>query len=62
MTNRSCFDSVFALVYNLGTFLRRLALPKWIKKWSLPTLREKLIKIGARVVKVVSKEIVLPCL
>jgi len=31
--------------------LRRLALPKSVKKWSLRTLREKLIKIGAKVVR-----------
>jgi hypothetical protein len=42
---------LFALAYNLGNFLRRLALPKSVKKWSLRTLREKLIKIGAKVVK-----------
>ena len=36
--------------YNLGNFLRRLALPKSVKKWSLRTLCEKLIKIGAKVV------------
>ena len=40
---------LFALAYNLGNFLR-LALPKSVKKWSLRTLREKLIKIGAKVV------------
>ena len=39
------------MAYNLGNFLRRLALPKSVKKWSLRTLREKLIKIGAKVVK-----------
>jgi len=38
------------LAYNLGNFLRRLALPKGVKHWSLTTLREKLIKIGAKVV------------
>jgi len=42
---------MFALAYNLGNFLRRLALPKSVKKWSLRTLREKLIKIGAKVVR-----------
>jgi hypothetical protein len=36
--------------YNLGNFLRRLALPRTVKHWSLTTLREKLIKIGAKVV------------
>jgi hypothetical protein len=58
-TRLSCHDFVdnqvrlqlFALAYNLGNFLRRLALPKSVKKWSLTTLREKLIKIGAKVVR-----------
>jgi hypothetical protein len=39
-----------ALAYNLGNFLRRLATPEPIKEWSLTTLKEKLIKIGAKVV------------
>ena len=30
---------LFALAYNLGNFLRRLALPKPIRHWSLTTLR-----------------------
>jgi hypothetical protein len=30
--------------------LRQLALPHEVKHWSLTTLREKLIKIGAKVV------------
>jgi hypothetical protein len=41
---------LFALAYNLGNFLRQLVLPKPIKGWTLTTLREKLIKIGAKVV------------
>ena len=41
---------LFALAYNMGNFLRRLVLPKPVKKWSLRTLREKLIKIGAKVI------------
>jgi hypothetical protein len=41
---------LFALAYNLGNFLRRLALPNGVKHWSLTTLRENLIKIGAKVV------------
>ena len=40
---------LFALAYNLANFLRRLALPKSIRQWSLTTLREKLVKIGAKV-------------
>ncbi len=57
-TRLSCHDFVdnqvrlqlFALAYNLGNFLRRLALPQSVKHWSLTTLREKLVKIGAKVV------------
>jgi len=57
-TRLSCHDFVdsqvrlqlFALAYNLGNFLRRLALPQGVKHWSLTTLREKLVKIGAKVV------------
>src|SRR5262245_38053942 len=41
---------LFALAYNLGNFLRQLALPRPVRTWSLTTLREKLIKIGAKVV------------
>jgi hypothetical protein len=41
---------LFALAYNLANFLRQLALPREVKHWSLTTLREKLIKIGAKVV------------
>ena len=41
---------LFALAYNLGNFLRQLALPRETRQWSLTTLREKLIKIGAKVV------------
>jgi hypothetical protein len=39
-----------ALAYNLANFLRTLALPDEIEKWSLTSLREKLVKIGARLV------------
>src|SRR5205085_10035153 len=39
-----------ALAYNLGNFLRTLATPAPIKDWSLTSLKEKLIKIGAKVV------------
>lgn len=40
-----------ALAYNLGNFLRTLALPEAVEHWSLTTLREKLIKIGAKIVR-----------
>lgn len=39
------------LAYNIANFLRTLALPKEIEQWSLTTLREKLVKIGARIVR-----------
>ena len=39
-----------ALAYNLGNFLRTLATPEPISDWSLTSLKEKLIKIGAKVV------------
>ncbi len=39
-----------ALTNNPGNFPRRLALPRSVKHWSLTTLREKPIKIGAEVV------------
>ncbi len=42
---------LFALAYNLGNFLRRLALPRPMKHWTMTTLREKLIKIGAKAVR-----------
>jgi hypothetical protein len=39
-----------ALAYNLGNFMRTLAMPKTAELWSLTSLREKLLKIGAKVV------------
>ena len=39
-----------ALAYNLANFMRTLALPKEVERWSLTSLREKLVKIGAKVV------------
>ncbi len=58
-TRLSCHDfadnqvrlQLFALAYNLGNFLRRLALPRSISHWSLRTLQTRLIKIGAKVVR-----------
>ena len=41
---------LFALAYNLGNFLRQLAVPRPVRTWTMTTLREKLIKIGAKVV------------
>jgi hypothetical protein len=39
-----------ALAYNLGNLMRTLAMPKTAEPCSLTSLREKLIKIGAKVV------------
>jgi hypothetical protein len=39
-----------ALGYNTANFLRTLALPDEIERWSLTTLRAKVVKIGAKVV------------
>jgi hypothetical protein len=57
-TRLSCHDfddnqvrlQLFVLAYNLGNFLRRLALPTSVKHWTLTTLLVKLIKTGAKVV------------
>ena len=43
--------ALFVLAYNLGNFLKRLALPKAVKEWSLRSLQVKLIKIGGRLVR-----------
>lgn len=38
------------MAYHLASFLRKLVLPKPVQSWTLTTLREKLIEIGAKVV------------
>ena len=43
--------SLFILAYNLGTFLRRLCLPKAVRHWSLRSVQVKLIKMGGRLVR-----------
>ena len=40
-----------ALAYNLANFLRTLTLPDEMRHWSLSTLRDRLVKIGAKVVR-----------
>jgi hypothetical protein len=40
-----------ALAYNLANFLRTLATPQVVESWSLTSLRERLIKTGARLVR-----------
>ena len=37
--------------YNLANFLRTLALPEEVEHWTLTTLREKLVKVGAKIVR-----------
>jgi hypothetical protein len=48
---RRAAAALFALAYNLANLLRSLALPREVAQWSLTTLREKLVKIGARIVR-----------
>jgi hypothetical protein len=47
--NAVCLQ-LHALAYNLGNFIRMPAMPKTAEPWSPTSLREKLIKIGAKVV------------
>ena len=42
---------LFILAYNLGNFMRRLALPEGMKHWSLSSLQTRLIKTGGRLVR-----------
>ena len=42
---------LFGLAYNLGNFLRTLVLPRSINNWTLTTLRERLIKLGAKAIR-----------
>jgi hypothetical protein len=39
-----------ALAHNLANFMRTLALPETIAHWSLTSLRDKLVKISAKIV------------
>jgi hypothetical protein len=40
-----------ALAYNMANFLRTPAVPDEVKQWSLTTLRERLVKVGAKIVR-----------
>jgi hypothetical protein len=42
---------LFVRACNLGNFLRQAVRPRTVRDWTLTTLREKLIKIGAKVVR-----------
>ena len=50
LRNNAVRLQLHALAYNLGNFMRTLALPDAVEQWSLTTLREKLVKIGAKFV------------
>jgi hypothetical protein len=58
-TRLSCHDfrdnavwlQLFTLACNVGNFLHKLALPSRISQWTLTTLRGKMIKIGAKVIR-----------
>ena len=39
------------LAYNLGNLWRRLVLPPRVKRWSLTSLQQQLVKTGGRLVK-----------
>jgi hypothetical protein len=40
-----------ALAYNLANFLRTVALPVEVEQWSMTTVRDRLVKIGAKIVR-----------
>jgi Transposase DDE domain group 1 len=40
-----------ALAYNLANFLRTLTSPEAVGHWSMTTLRDRLVKIGARIIR-----------
>ncbi len=48
--NNAVRPQLHALAYNLANFMRTLALPEEVEHLSLTTLREKFVKIGAKVV------------
>src|SRR3954464_2816655 len=50
MTANAVRLQLHALAYNLANFFRTLVLPDEVERWSLTTLREKVVKIGAKVV------------
>jgi len=44
-------DAQPGATYNLGNFLRRLALPAPVRDWSLRSVQVKLIKMGGRLAR-----------
>jgi hypothetical protein len=51
MTANAVRLQLHALAYNLANFLRTLTLPEAVSHWSMTTLRDRLVKIGARIVR-----------
>ena len=49
--NNEVWLQLHGLSYNLGKFVRMLALPKAVEQWSLTMLREKLVKIGVKLLR-----------
>ncbi len=49
--SRAIWEQGVSLAYNLANFMRTPALPEAIEHGSLTTLREKLVKMGAKVVR-----------
>jgi len=50
MTANAVRLQLHALAYNLANFFRTLVLPDEVERWSLTTLRERVVKIGAKVI------------
>ena len=50
MTANAVRLQLHALAYNLANFFRTLVLPDEVERWSLTTLREKVVKIGAKII------------
>ena len=50
MTANAVRLQLHALAYKLANFMRTLVLPEAVAHWSLTSLREKLAKIGAKIV------------
>ncbi len=51
MLGRSRATVSSAARHNLANFLRTLALPEAVSHWSMTTLRDRLVKIGAKIVR-----------
>ncbi len=44
-------DRSLLRAYNLANFLRTLTLPEAVSHWSMTTLRDRLVKIGAKIIR-----------